>query len=127
MNYKSLAGLTIASALLLGACGETEKKEEAKTEEKKTTTEKPTTEAPTVEASTETSTIEPQSVETYSNENDTYQQNVTPSVETYPNQQTETYTTEEVKQNDYPYATGEYDTNSPTYEEDENGNWVEVK
>lgn len=47
MNYKSLAGLTIASALLLGACGE-----ETKTEEKKTTAEKPTTEAPTTEKPT---------------------------------------------------------------------------
>lgn len=40
MNYKSLAGLTIASALLLGACGETEKKEETKTEDKSVKTEK---------------------------------------------------------------------------------------
>lgn len=34
MNYKALAGLTFASALLLGACGEetSEKKEETKTE-----------------------------------------------------------------------------------------------
>ncbi|WP_208001605.1 hypothetical protein [Macrococcoides canis] len=30
------------------------------------------------------------------------------------------------EQESYPYPTGEYDTNSPTYEEDENGNWVEV-
>lgn len=212
MNYKSLAGLTIASTLLLGACGEMEKKDETKVEDKKNTTEKPTTEEPTTEKpTTELPTTEAPSAEAPTSENPTTEaptaepttteapvtanvNNVTsrsqlegilynnsiseidkiaaynsavrngvipqgnvmegPAIAAYEsslrvesgaeksvyesnpepgNTNTEKYNdlyeneTSTNEQESYPYPTGEYDTNSPTYEEDENGNWVEVK
>lgn len=200
MNYKSLAGLTIASTLLLGACGEKENKEETKTKEEKTTTEKPTTEKQTTEKpttehpttekpTTEAPTTETPTTETpvtaninnvtsrsqlenilYNNsiseidkiaaynsavrngvipqgnvmegpalaayqsslrvesgaEKSVYEKNTQPNTDVQTNQQSE-FSTEESLENAYPYPIGEYDTNSPTYEEDENGNWVEVK
>ncbi|UTH01666.1 hypothetical protein KFV05_08030 [Macrococcoides canis] len=206
MKYKSFASITIASALLLGACGNNEEKEVKKSEVKKEkptsekpttekpTTEKPTTEKPTTEApTTEVPTMEAPTTEVpvsaninnvtskaqlesilYNNniseidkiaaynsavrngvipqgnvmegpaiaayqsslriesgaERSVYETNTQSNNEVQTNEpvtsQQPVSSTEESSQNTYPYATGEYDTNSPTYEEDENGNWVEV-
>ena len=124
---KKLLFLLFASLLVLGACGQKEEstskdetkdaKKEVKKEKKKGTDEK--------EKNSEKKTEEKSTEEVNSTE-----QQPTEDVNT-----TEQPTQEQTQQNEqtiqeqqdaYGKPSGQYDTNGPTYEEDENGNWKEI-
>ena len=125
---KKLLFLLFASLLVLGACGEKEestskddakeskevnkevKKEDKKEDKKKIKKEEPKSE----EQSTE---------ELATNEQQTTQE-VAPTEEIAQEQQNEQ--TIQEQQENYGKPSGQYDTNGPTYEEDENGNWKEI-
>ena len=124
---KKLLFLLFASLLVLGACGEKEEstskdetkdaKKEVKKEKKKGTDEK--------EKNSKKKTEQQSTEEVNSTE-----QQPTEDVNT-----TEQPTQEQTQQNEqtiqeqqdaYGKPSGQYDTNGPTYEEDENGNWKEI-
>ncbi|ANM47007.1 hypothetical protein [Staphylococcus phage vB_SauS_IMEP5] len=125
---KKLLFLLLASLLVLGACGQKEessskddakeskevnkevKKEDKKEDKKKIKKEEPKSE----EQSTE---------ELATNEQQTTQE-VAPTEEIAQEQQNEQ--TIQEQQENYGKPSGQYDTNGPTYEEDENGNWKEI-
>ena len=122
---KKLLVLLFASLLVLGACGQKEestskdetkdakkevKKEGKKEEKKEDKKEEPRSE----EQSTE---------ELATNEQQTTQEDA-PTEEVAQEQQNEQ--TIQEQQENYGKPSGQYDTNGPTYEEDENGNWKEI-
>ena len=125
---KKLLFLLFASLLVLGACGQKEessskddakeskkvnkevKKEDKKEDKKKIKKEEPKSE----EQSTE---------ELATNEQQTTQE-AAPTEEIAQEQQNEQ--TIQEQQENYGKPSGQYDTNGPTYEEDENGNWKEI-
>ena len=122
---KKLLFLLFASLLVLGACGQKEestskdetkdakkevKKEGKKEEKKEDKKEEPRSE----EQSTE---------ELATNEQQTTQEDA-PTEEVAQEQQNEQ--TIQEQQENYGKPSGQYDTNGPTYEEDENGNWKEI-
>ena len=125
---KKLLFLLFASLLVLGACGQKEessskndakeskevnkevKKEDKKEDKKKIKKEEPKSE----EQSTE---------ELATNEQQTTQE-AAPTEEVTQEQQNEQ--TIQEQQDAYGKPSGQYDTNGPTYEEDENGNWKEI-
>ena len=125
---KKLLFLLFASLLVLGACGQKEessskddakeskkvnkevKKEDKKEDKKKIKKEEPKSE----EQSTE---------ELATNEQQTTQE-AAPTEEVTQEQQNEQ--TIQEQQENYGKPSGQYDTNGPTYEEDENGNWKEI-
>ena len=125
---KKLLVLLFASLLVLGACGQKEettskgdtkeskevkkevKKEDKKEDKKKIKKEEPKSE----EQSTE---------ELATNEQQTTQE-AAPTEEIAQEQQNEQ--TIQEQQENYGKPSGQYDTNGPTYEEDENGNWKEI-
>ena len=125
---KKLLVLLFASLLVLGACGQKEessskddvkeskevnkevKKEDKKEEKKEDKKEEPRSE----EQSTE---------ELATNEQQTTQE-AAPTEEIAQEQQNEQ--TIQEQQENYGKPSGQYDTNGPTYEEDENGNWKEI-
>ena len=129
---KKLLVLLFASLLVLGACDQKEEstskeetkdaKKEVKKEKKKGNDEKEkNSEKKTEEKSTEeVATNEQQSTE----EVNSTEQQPTGDVNT-----TEQPTQEQAiqeQQDAYGKPSGQYDTNGPTYEEDENGNWKEI-
>ena len=125
---KKLLVLLFASLLVLGACGQKEestskddakeskevnkevKKEDKKENKKEDKKEEPRSE----EQSTE---------ELATNEQQTTQEDA-PTEEVTQEQQNEQ--TIQEQQENYGKPSGQYDTNGPTYEEDENGNWKEI-
>ena len=125
---KKLLVLLFASLLVLGACGQKEessskddakeskevnkevKKENKKEDKKEDKKEEPKSE----EQSTE---------ELATNEQQTTQE-AAPTEEVTQEQQNEQ--TIQEQQENYGKPSGQYDTNGPTYEEDENGNWKEI-
>ena len=125
---KKLLVLLFASLLVLGACGQKEessskddakeskevnkevKKENKKEDKKEDKKEEPKSE----EQSTE---------ELATNEQQTTQEDA-PTEEVTQEQQNEQ--TIQEQQENYGKPSGQYDTNGPTYEEDENGNWKEI-
>ena len=126
---KKLLVLLFASLLVLGACGQKEEttskgdtkeskevkkevKKEDKKEDKKESKDKEVTKSE--EQSTE---------ELATNEQQTTQE-AAPTEEVTQEQQNEQ--TIQEQQENYGKPSGQYDTNGPTYEEDENGNWKEI-
>ena len=134
---KKLLFLLFASLLVLGACGQKEEssskdetkdaKKEVKKEKKKGTDEK--------EKNSEKKTEEKSTEEVATNEQQTNEQQSTEEVNSTEQQPTEDVNTTEQptqeqaiqeQQDAYGKPSGQYDTNGPTYEEDENGNWKEI-
>ena len=127
---KKLLFLLFASLLVLGACGQKEEssskddakeskevKKEDKKENKKESKDKEVTKK-----------AEPKSEEQATEEVATNEQQPTqeaaPTEEVAQEQQNEQ--TIQEQQDAYGKPSGQYDTNGPTYEEDENGNWKEI-
>ena len=127
---KKLLVLLFASLLVLGACGQKEEssskddtkeskevKKEVKKEDKKESKDKEVTKK------TEPKSEEQSTEEVATNEQQTTQEAV-PTEEVTQEQQNEQ--TIQEQQENYGKPSGQYDTNGPTYEEDENGNWKEI-
>ena len=114
---KKLLFLLFASLLVLGACGQKEEstsKDETKDAKKEEKKEDKKAEPKSEEQATE---------EVATNEQQTTQE-VAPTEEIAQEQQNEQ--TIQEQQENYGKPSGQYDTNGPTYEEDENGNWKEI-
>ena len=127
---KKLLVLLFASLLVLGACGQKEEssskddtkeskevKKEVKKEDKKEDKDKEVTKK--AEPKSEKQSTE----EVATNEQQTTQE-AAPTEEVTQEQQNEQ--TIQEQQENYGKPSGQYDTNGPTYEEDENGNWKEI-
>ena len=127
---KKLLFLLFASLLVLGACGQKEEstskddtketKEVKKEVEKKDKKEDKDKE---VTKKTEPKSEEQSTEELATNEQQTTQE-AAPTEEIAQEQQNEQ--TIQEQQENYGKPSGQYDTNGPTYEEDENGNWKEI-
>ena len=126
---KKLLVLLFASLLVLGACGQKEEssskddtketkevkkdvKKEDKKENKKESKDKEVTKS------------EEQSTEELATDEQQTTQEDAPTEEVTQEQQNEQ--TIQEQQENYGKPSGQYDTNGPTYEEDENGNWKEI-
>ena len=131
---KKLLVLLFASLLVLGACGQKEEssskddvkeskevnkevEKEDKKEDKKESKDKEVTKK------AEPKSEEQATEEVATNEQQTTQE-AAPTEEIAQEQQNEQTIQEE--QENYGKPSGQYDTNGPTYEEDENGNWKEI-
>ena len=127
---KKLLVLLFASLLVLGACGQKEEssskddtketKEVKKEVEKKDKKEDKDKE---VTKKTEPKSEEQSTEEVATEEQQTTQEDA-PTEEVTQEQQNEQ--TIQEQQENYGKPSGQYDTNGPTYEEDENGNWKEI-
>ena len=127
---KKLLVLLFASLLVLGACGQKEEssskddtketKEVKKEVEKKDKKEDKDKE---VTKKTEPKSEEQSTEEVATDEQQTTQE-AAPTEEVTQEQQNEQ--TIQEQQENYGKPSGQYDTNGPTYEEDENGNWKEI-
>lgn len=127
---KKLLVLLFASLLVLGACGQKEEssskddtketKEVKKEVEKKDKKEDKDKE---VTKKAEPKSEEQSTEEVATNEQQTTQE-AAPTEEIAQEQQNEQ--TIQEQQENYGKPSGQYDTNGPTYEEDENGNWKEI-
>ena len=117
---KKLLVLLFASLLVLGACGQKEEsssKDDAKeTKEVKKDVKK--------EDKKEEPKSEEQSTEEVATDEQQTTQEAAPTEEVTQEQQNEQ--TIQEQQENYGKPSGQYDTNGPTYEEDENGNWKEI-
>ena len=129
---KKLLFLLFASLLVLGACGQKEEttskgdtkeskevKKEVKKEDKKENKKEGKEESKKAEPKSEKQSTE----EVATNEQQTTQE-AAPTEEVTQEQQNEQ--TIQEQQDAYGKLSGQYDTNGPTYEEDENGNWKEI-
>ena len=129
---KKLLFLLFASLLVLGACGQKEEstskddakeskeeKKEVKKENKKEVKKEDKKENKKEELKSEEQSTE----ELATNEQQTTQE-AAPTEEVTQEQQNEQ--TIQEQQENYGKPSGQYDTNGPTYEEDENGNWKEI-
>ena len=129
---KKLLFLLFASLLVLGACGEKEEStskddakeskevnKEVKKEDKKENKKEGKEESKKAEPKSEKQSTE----EVATNEQQTTQE-AAPTEEVTQEQQNEQ--TIQEQQENYGKPSGQYDTNGPTYEEDENGNWKEI-
>ncbi|MFV5937949.1 hypothetical protein ACLIJS_07685 [Mammaliicoccus sciuri] len=127
---KKLLVLLFSSLLVLGACGQKEEssskddtketkevKKDAKKEDKKESKDKE------VSKKTEPKSEEQSTEEVATNEQQTTQE-AAPTDEVTQEQQNEQ--TIQEQQENYGKPSGQYDTNGPTYKEDENGNWKEI-
>ena len=135
---KKLLFLLFASLLVLGACGEKEEstskdetkdaKKEVKKEKKKGTDEKEkNSEKKTEEKSTEeVATNEQQSIEEVNSTEQQPAEDVNTTEQATQEQTQQNEQTIQEQQDAYGKPSGQYDTNGPTYEEDENGNWKEI-
>ena len=126
---KKLLVLLFASLLVLGACGqkeettskdETKESKEVKKEVKKEDKKEDKKESKDKEV---TKSEEQSTEEVATNEQQTTQE-AAPTEEVTQEQQNEQ--TIQEQQENYGKPSGQYDTNGPTYEEDENGNWKEI-
>ena len=129
---KKLLVLLFASLLVLGACGQKEEStskddakeskevnKEVKKEDKKENKKEGKEESKKAEPKSEKQSTE----EVATNEQQTTQE-AAPTEEVTQEQQNEQ--TIQEQQDAYGKPSGQYDTNGPTYEEDENGNWKEI-
>ena len=129
---KKLLFLLFASLLVLGACGQKEEstskddakeskeeKKEVKKENKKEVKKEDKKENKKEELKSEEQSTE----ELATNEQQTTQE-AAPTEEVTQEQQNEQ--TIQEQQENYGKPSGQYDTNGPTYEEDESGNWKEI-
>ena len=129
---KKLLFLLFASLLVLGACGQKEESsskddakeskevnKEVKKEDKKENKKEGKEESKKAEPKSEKQSTE----EVATNEQQTTQE-AAPTEEIAQEQQNEQ--TIQEQQENYGKPSGQYDTNGPTYEEDENGNWKEI-
>ena len=125
---KKLLVLLFASLLVLGACGQ--KEESSSKDDTKETKEvkKEVKKEGKKEGKKEEKKVEPRSEEQSTEELATNEQQTTqedaPTEEVAQEQQNEQ--TIQEQQENYGKPSGQYDTNGPTYEEDENGNWKEI-
>ena len=122
---KKLLVLLFASLLVLGACGQKEEstsKDETK-DAKKEVKKEVKKEGKKEEKKEEPRSEEQSTEEVATNEQQTTQE-VAPTEEIAQEQQNEQ--TIQEQQDAYGKPSGQYDTNGPTYEEDENGNWKEI-
>ena len=122
---KKLLFLLFASLLVLGACGE---KEESTSKDETKDAKKEVKKEGKKEGKKEEKKVEPRSEEQSTEELATNEQQTTqeaaPTEEVTQEQQNEQ--TIQEQQENYGKPSGQYDTNGPTYEEDENGNWKEI-
>ena len=122
---KKLLVLLFASLLVLGACGQ---KEESTSKDETKDAKKEVKKEGKKEEKKEDKKEEPKSEEQSTEELATNEQQTTqeaaPTEEIAQEQQNEQTIQEE--QENYGKPSGQYDTNGPTYEEDENGNWKEI-
>lgn len=129
---KKLLFLLFVSLLVLGACGQKEESsskddakeskevnKEVKKEDKKENKKEGKEESKKAEPKSEKQSTE----EVATNEQQTTQE-AAPTEEVTQEQQNEQ--TIQEQQENYGKPSGQYDTNGPTYEEDENGNWKEI-
>ena len=127
---KKLLVLLFASLLVLGACGQkeesTSKDDTKETKEvKKEVEKKDKKEDKDKEVTKKTEPkSEEQSTEEVATEEQQTTQEAAPTEEVAQEQQNEQ--TIQEQQENYGKPSGQYDTNGPTYEEDENGNWKEI-
>lgn len=122
---KKLLVLLFASLLVLGACGQ---KEESTSKDETKDAKKEVKKEGKKEEKKEDKKAEPKSEEQATEEVATNEQQTTqeaaPTEEVTQEQQNEQ--TIQEQQENYGKPSGQYDTNGPTYEEDENGNWKEI-
>src|SRR5699024_6477179 len=122
---KKLLVLLFASLLVLGACGQ---KEESTSKDETKDAKKEVKKEGKKEEKKEEKKVEPRSEEQSTEELATNEQQTTqedaPTEEVAQEQQNEQ--TIQEQQENYGKPSGQYDTNGPTYEEDENGNWKEI-
>ena len=122
---KKLLVLLFASLLVLGACGQ---KEESTSKDETKDAKKEVKKEGKKEEKKEDKKEEPRSEEQSTEELATNEQQTTqeaaPTEEVTQEQQNEQ--TIQEQQENYGKPSGQYDTNGPTYEEDENGNWKEI-
>ena len=122
---KKLLVLLFASLLVLGACGQ---KEESSSKDETKDAKKEVKKEVKKEGKKEEKKVEPRSEEQSTEELATNEQQTTqedaPTEEVAQEQQNEQ--TIQEQQENYGKPSGQYDTNGPTYEEDENGNWKEI-
>ena len=122
---KKLLVLLFASLLVLGACGQ---KEESTSKDETKDAKKEVKKEGKKEEKKEEKKVEPRSEEQSTEELATNEQQTTqeaaPTEEVTQEQQNEQ--TIQEQQENYGKPSGQYDTNGPTYEEDENGNWKEI-
>ena len=122
---KKLLVLLFASLLVLGACGQ---KEESTSKDETKDAKKEVKKEVKKEGKKEEKKVEPRSEEQSTEELATNEQQTTqeaaPTEEVTQEQQNEQ--TIQEQQENYGKPSGQYDTNGPTYEEDENGNWKEI-
>ena len=125
---KKLLVLLFASLLVLGACGQKEEsssKDDAKeTKEVKKDVKKEDKKENKKEDKKEEPKSEEQSTEEVATDEQQTTQEAAPTEEVTQEQQNEQ--TIQEQQENYGKPSGQYDTNGPTYEEDENGNWKEI-
>ena len=126
---KKLLVLLFASLLVLGACGQKEEStskdetKDAKKEVKKEVKKEGKKEEKKEDKKEEPRSEEQSTEELATNEQQTTQE-AAPTEEVTQEQQNEQ--TIQEQQENYGKPSGQYDTNGPTYEEDENGNWKEI-
>ena len=122
---KKLLVLLFASLLVLGACGQ---KEESTSKDETKDAKKEVKKEGKKEGKKEVKKEEPKSEEQSTEEVATNEQQTTqevaPTEEIAQEQQNEQ--TIQEQQENYGKPSSQYDTNGPTYEEDENGNWKEI-
>ena len=129
---KKLLFLLFASLLVLGACGQKEEstsKDDAKeskeeNKEVKKENKKEVKKEDKKENKKEELKSEEQSTEELATNEQQTTQEAAPTEEIAQEQQNEQ--TIQEQQDAYGKPSGQYDTNGPTYEEDENGNWKEI-
>ena len=129
---KKLLFLLFASLLVLGACGQKEEStskddaKESKVENKEVKKEnkKEVKKEDKKENKKEELKSEEQSTEELATNEQQTTQEAAPTEEIAQEQQNEQ--TIQEQQDAYGKPSGQYDTNGPTYEEDENGNWKEI-
>ena len=125
---KKLLFLLFASLLVLGACGQKEENSSKDDAKESKEVNKEVKKEDKKENKKEDKKEEPKSEEQSTEEVATNEQQPTqeaaPTEEVTQEQQNEQ--TIQEQQENYGKPSGQYDTNGPTYEEDENGNWKEI-
>ena len=125
---KKLLVLLFASLLVLGACGQKEESSSKDDTKESKEVKKEVEKGNKKEDKKKIKKAEPKSEEQSTEELATNEQQTTqeagPTEEVTQEQQNEQ--TIQEQQENYGKPSGQYDTNGPTYEEDENGNWKEI-
>ena len=121
---KKLLFLLFASLLVLGACGEKEESTSKDDAKESKEVNKEVKKEDKKEIKKEEPKSEEQSTEELATNEQQTTQEAAPTEEIAQEQQNEQ--TIQEQQENYGKPSGQYDTNGPTYEEDENGNWKEI-